>query len=331
MSNKTIAVSGASGHLGYHVVLKLIEQGYKVRAQFKTSRPDINHDLITWLQGDITDADDVKKLLEECDVIIHCAAIVTLSRTQRSEVLETNVLGTQNIVDHCAMSSANIRMIHISSTSVVNPKPINEISDETRPYLNVSDYAYSWSKSMAEQSVAEAVKNQKLDAIILRPSALFGPPDLKPSLFGDFAFKFMNNKFPVITSGGYNMIDVRDAAQTVVNSIEMGKTGEIYNVGGEYQTLHQLTQIISKFSGSNLPKIILSVSLTIWLSPIISAIFRARKMNSPFTKENMFFVKNGAKHLSSCKAQKELNHQCRATNETMKDLVEFFNNSNANQ
>ncbi|MFY0626688.1 MAG: NAD-dependent epimerase/dehydratase family protein [Reichenbachiella sp.] len=324
MTNQKIAVTGGSGHFGTHIILKLLEANYSVKAQYYTQKPNIESSNLEWIQGNITNVSDVEFLISECIAIIHCAAIVDLTKASNHEVNDTNVLGTQHIIDSCLKAERNIRVIHISSTSVASPFPIDQASNESRPYLNIEKFPYSRSKILAEKNVLKATKDLGLDALVLRPSALFGPPDWKPSIFGDFTKKFMNNEYPAITSGGYNMIDIRDAAQTVVNSITKGQKGEIYNIGGVYKPLSKITQLIAQYSESKLPKFILPVSMIVFFEPLISFIFRARNMKSPLSKEHLYFVKNGVENLDSSKAEKKLDHNCRSTEESIKDLVSWF-------
>ena len=90
-----------------------------------------------------------------------------------------------------------------------------------------------------------AVATDGLDAIILRPTALIGPPDEQPSRFGRTILDLYTGKLPMISSGGYDLQDIRDFSQTVINSLDKAGTGEIYVTGGEFYSLKELAQIVN--------------------------------------------------------------------------------------
>lgn len=118
MKISTIAVTGASGHLGRHIVHELLARGYYVRALYLNKKADISGN-IEWIQGDVTHPSCVKELMKGTQVVIHAAGLVSVEKFSRSEILETNVLGTQNVVDYCTLLDRNVKLIHISSTSAV--------------------------------------------------------------------------------------------------------------------------------------------------------------------------------------------------------------------
>ena len=324
MSKPIVAVTGASGHLGIHIVLKLVENGYPVRAMYHSQIPDVETTNVEWFKGDITNAESLEILLKNCQVVIHAAGLVQLQKSSRELVLETNVLGTQNILDHCLISNRKIRFIHISSTSAVSPFPRHEKMDENRAYIKSSELAYAWSKSMGEQMVLKSVEDHNMDAIILRPSAMIGAPDFRPSIVGSSILQFVRNQIPAITTGGYNYLDIRDAAQTIVNSIELGQKGEVYNLGGEFLTVSELSKVISEVSGCNDPKIVFPINLIILFRPILNYLYERRKIVSPFTRENLFFLKNGPRQLDCSKAEKNLKHKPRPIKESVEDLIRWF-------
>ena len=324
MSKIKVAVTGGSGHLGIHILMKLEERGYDIRAMYHSQIPKINTPNTKWIKGDITSAESVDELLLGCDIVIHAAGLVQLQQSSRELVLETNVLGTQNLIDHCVILGREIRFIHISSTSVANPFPRDKKMDEERAYIKSSNLAYAWSKSLAEQMVIKSAKEQNVDAVVLRPSAMIGPPDFRPSIVGGSILQFAKNQIPAITTGGYNYLDIRDAAESIVNSIDMGKKGEIYNLGGEFVTVKRLGQMIAEASNCNFPKIIFPINLVIVFRSLIQFLYERRGIPSPFNKENLFFLKNGPRILDCTKAEADLNHSSRPISQSVSDLVNWF-------
>ena len=143
--------------------------------------------------------------------------MISIGNKNHEEVYRVNVAGTDTIINAC-IQFPTIRLIHISSSNAVKESKGNEIFNEDRPYKKADDFIYPYSKASAEQLVLKAVTAHNLDAIIIRPTSIVGPSDNKPSLLGQTILDLHLNKLPVITTGGYDLVDVRDLSQTIINS-----------------------------------------------------------------------------------------------------------------
>ena len=124
---------------------------------------------------------------------------------------------------------------------------------------------------------------------------------------------------PAITSGGYNLVDVRDLSQTIINSIDKGKNGETYLVGGEYISVKEIAK------AANPTKIPIQISLDVLLilMPFINVYQKLFKLKQPVTKESIVTLKLAPKNMDISKAQKELNHTCRPIKESITDFIEW--------
>ncbi|MGB5243786.1 MAG: hypothetical protein WBN50_09225, partial [Lutimonas sp.] len=159
-----------------------------------------------------------------------------------------------------------------------------------------------------------------LDAIIIRPTAIVGPPDHRPSYFGQTIEDLAWNNMPITVRGGYNVVDVRDVTQTIINSIALGSTGEIYLVGGFYVSIKQIAEMLNPHK----KYFSLPVNLLIGLLPVLKLYQFFLPLKWPITKESLVKVKRAPKIMDSSKAIKDLNHQIRPTSETITDLIEWF-------
>ena len=318
LKSKTISITGGSGHLGSCLIQMLLQKDYLVNALYYQFKPTIHHPNLNWIKGDILSAESLSKLLFNSSLIIHCASVISLGNKNEKVVYDSNVTGTESIINSCLKH--NIKMIYISSSAAVIETKENEVFNEKRPYKTKDDFLYSWTKALSEKNVLAAIKKNNLNAFIIRPSAIVGPPDFKPSYFGNTILAIANNKIPAITDGGYNLVDVRDLSKTIINSIDKGETGEIYLVSGKYYSLKQ----IAKIANPDKKFISVSVNLLIRMSPLITIYSKLFPIHWPITKESLVTLKLAPKQMDCSKAINKLDHKIRPLSETIQDLLIWF-------
>lgn len=319
---ETIAITGVTGHLGFNLVKFLLQEGYQVRALIRSNQVPFIKDDLLWVHGDLTNVDNLKTLLHHSDTLIHCASLVSLDDLDKKNVYQTNVVGTKTLIDLCVKNK--IRMIHISSSSVGQTAGRNEKFDESNPYIDDQNFYYAWTKAKSEKMVLSSVKNENLDAFIVRPTAIIGPADPKPSPFGQTIFDIHLGKLSILTSGGYDLVDVRDLCKTIIKSLTMGEKGEVYLIGGEYISIKKLARLL-KPKGFQL---IIPVDFLLFLLPLIKIYDRIFGLKWPITRESLYTLKHAPKHVNSSKAKQELLHVNRPIKTTLDDLIEWFNQKN---
>ena len=120
-NGKKVMVTGSSGFIGKNLVNRLKSEGAQV---IEISRQS-NHDITNW---------DCIKSIRKIDVIFHLAALSFIPLTQKNpmETINTNLLGTLNILELCRLNKA--KMIFTSSYIYGEPKylPVNE-DDPSNP------------------------------------------------------------------------------------------------------------------------------------------------------------------------------------------------------
>lgn len=317
-----IAVTGGTGHLGRNLIDLLLQQGKSVKALKRTAKTPFEHPNLTWTTGDLNDQSALQALLENCTALVHSASAISLGELDQDYVYDVNVNGTSNLIKAC--SGKNIKFIYISSSTSVTDPLADEVFDEDRPYKTDARFHYAYTKAIAEQEVLKAVDKTDLNACIIRPTAIFGPTDDVPSRFGATILDIYHGKLPFITNGGYNMIDVRDLSQTIINSISMGQQGRVYLTGGQYISLEDLSKLINP---SKVP-MKLPVDFLISILPAINLYDKYFKLKWPISKESLYTLKFSPKKMDSSRAAKELLHQNRPIKNTIDDLIQWFKEKN---
>jgi nucleoside-diphosphate-sugar epimerase len=169
-----VLVTGGAGFLGKAVVCRLVDRGDQVRSLARNYYPDLEKMGVDQIQGDLSDPDTVARACEDRTIIYHIAAKGP-PWGRYAEYHQTNVVGTQNIIDSC-LAQGQSKLIYTSTPSVVQNGRDIEGADESMSYPKKFSTHYAKTKAMAEQLVVNASRNQ-LRSIILRPCKIWGPGD----------------------------------------------------------------------------------------------------------------------------------------------------------
>ena len=164
-----VAVTGASGFIGGHVVRRLAARGDRVFAFGRRAAPELA-DLpgVTYLAWALPDE---LQAPPRVDAVVHCAGTVS---DWGPEAIFTcvNVEGTRAVLR--AFVGAR-RFVHLSTASVYDPQTPKRHVGEEAPYPDHYLNGYALTKMLAEVAVCEA----RPDAVILRPHAVYGVGDNK--------------------------------------------------------------------------------------------------------------------------------------------------------
>jgi len=136
---RRVAVTGAAGFIGSHLVERLLEREADVTAFVRyNSRGEkgllaVEHDRLAIVRGDVRDLETITGLVADVDVIFHLAALVGIpySYIHVGEVVAVNVLGTLNILT--AAKEAGLERVIIASTSEVYGNAHFVAMDESHP------------------------------------------------------------------------------------------------------------------------------------------------------------------------------------------------------
>jgi NAD dependent epimerase/dehydratase len=180
---KQVLVTGAGGFIGSHLTEKLVESGAIVRAFVRyNSRGDpgllsfLAKDKLSEVEivaGDLRDLSAIIAVSNDIDIIFHLGALIAIpySYLHPAEVIESNVLGTMNIL--LAGRKNNISRIIHTSTSEVYGSALRVPIDETHPLQGQSPYSAS---KIAADKIAESfycAYNQPI--VTIRPFNTYGP------------------------------------------------------------------------------------------------------------------------------------------------------------
>ncbi len=169
-----VLVTGGGGFLGGAIVRRLIERGHTVRTLARGDYPALRTLGAETMQGDIANYAAVEAAVRGCEAVVHTAAKAG-AWGPYLEYYDTNVLGTQNVINACKCSGA-ARLVYTSTPSVAFAGVDQEGATESAPYPKKFLAAYPRTKATAEQLVL-AANGVHLTTVALRPHLIWGPGD----------------------------------------------------------------------------------------------------------------------------------------------------------
>ncbi|MEM8757570.1 MAG: NAD-dependent epimerase/dehydratase family protein, partial [Planctomycetota bacterium] len=171
-----VLVTGATGFTGGRLAEMLRERGEHVSALVRPSAKTAGLKAagVDLVEGDITDADDVRRAAEGCEVIYHIAALYRSAKHPDSVYHDVNVTGTEHVLAAAKDIGAE-RVVHCSTVGVhgdIKAMP----GDEAAPYAPGDIYQRTKleGEKLAQQAAADG-----LPVAIARPAGIYGPGDLR--------------------------------------------------------------------------------------------------------------------------------------------------------
>jgi uncharacterized protein YbjT (DUF2867 family) len=230
---KVVTVFGGSGFVGRHVVRALARRGYRVRVAVR--RPDLAIHLqplgdvgqITAVQANLRHRWSIVRAIEGADAVINLVGILFESGKQSFNAVQE--FGAKAVAEACR--DASLPLVHMSAIG----------ADEN------GEAQYARTKGRAEKAVLEILGD---DAIVMRPSIVFGPED---DFFNKFAGMARFSPVLPLIGGGttkFQPVYVGDVAEAFALAVD-GKLqgGRIYELGGpEVLTFKQCLEEVLKIT-----------------------------------------------------------------------------------
>lgn len=292
-----IFLTGGTGLVGAHILLKLTENGQKVKAlkRQKSSLAVVENifshykkrnllNSIEWIDGDLMDIFSLKEGMKDCNMVIHCAAIVSFNPKHFDQMMKQNVEGTANIVNVCL--SQNIQKLgYVSSIATLGSAEVNKTRTEEDYWREGKvNTQYAISKYLSEQEVWRGVE-EGLDSIIVNPSVILGPGDWTKGSSQMFEKVWSGLKFYSTGSTGY--VDVLDVAECLIKLLKSDIVNERFILNSEQMKYRNIFDEIAE----NLNKPKPHIKVTPFLKEVA---WRVEWLKSIFTNKSPLVTKETA-------------------------------------
>lgn len=252
-------ITGGAGFIGTNFILYMMKKypDYKIvnydkltyAGNLKNLKDVENSPNYTFIKGDITNEEQVKKSMQGCDWVVHFAAETHVDRSIMDPdiFVKTNVLGT-NILLRAAKELNIKRFHHISTDEVFGSLRKGKFNEQT---LYDPRSPYSASKAAADYLVRSYFHTFKLPITISNCSNNYGPYQFPEKFIPLFATNLIENKKVPLYGKGVNIRDwvhVDDHSRAVDLVLHKGKIGETYCIGGDSEKTNlEITKFILKY------------------------------------------------------------------------------------
>lgn len=264
MAAKRALVTGSGGFIGSHLVEKLVEEGYEVRAFLRyNSRSDRGflsqlpeevqqHIEIFW--GDLRDAEAVRRAVSGIHSVFHLGALIAIpySYVNPADYVQTNMLGTAHVLDAARDSDALDRVVVTSTSEVYGTAQYVPI-DENHPKQGQSPY--SASKIGADHLAESYHRSFDLPVAIMRPFNTYGPRQSMRAIIPTIIVQMLQRD--VVELGSLtprrDLNYVKDTAKGFVEMMEAESIpyGDPINIGsGKDISIGELAEMIRELIGS---------------------------------------------------------------------------------
>ena len=251
-----VTVFGGSGFVGRHVVRALVKRGYRIRVAVR--RPDLAGFLlpsgyvgqISLVQANLRYRQSVDRAVDGASFVVNCVGI--LFESGRNSFDSVQDFGARAVAE--AAREAGAKLVHVSA-----------IGADAQ-----SQSSYARSKGRAEAAIFSTVP----DAVILRPSIIFGPDD---SFFNKFAgMAKMYPALPLVGGGKtkFQPVYVEDVAQAAALGVDgVIPGGKIYELGGsEVLTFRECMELTLRTVSRKRPLVSLPFAIASMLGKVASLI-----------------------------------------------------------
>lgn len=316
---KRLWVGGATGFLGAHLVRELKAQGHEL---VLASRSGGEVEGLPVQSLDVLDSAAVAESARGCEGAFLATGKVSRDRDAGEELHRAHVLGTRAAL--AGLRAAGVPRVVVASTSGTVAVSANsaQIADEGGqvPLSLVAMWPYYRTKLYAEREALE-VNCPEFQVVLVNPSLLLGPGDLRESSTGDIRL-FLQRSIPAIPGGGIAFVDVRDAARGMWLAFERGRAGERYILNAKNMTVAAFFQRLSRIAGVKAPALHMPRSrpLAIGVNRLFSKALRAIGGEPPVDEVSVEMAQYFW-YCSSSKAERELGFSARDPGETLRETV----------
>ena len=261
----TVLVTGGAGFIGCNIVRELIRRGNTLRVIdnfFSGKRENLAEvmDQIELVEGDITNADDLKRACEGVEYISHQGAIPSVPRSVADPGASTWANVNGSLALFMAAREAGVkRIVCASSSSVYGKNPELPKHEDMLP-MPVSPYAAS---KLAMEAYALACSDvYGMTIVCLRYFNVFGPRQDPQSQYAAVIPKFItamaHGESPVIFGDGeqsrdFSYVDNVISANLLAMVAEKPVAGEAMNIAcGEQATLNDLVRMLNEIMGTRI-------------------------------------------------------------------------------
>ncbi|MDO1512526.1 NAD-dependent epimerase/dehydratase family protein [Maribacter confluentis] len=259
-----VLVTGGTGLVGSHLLLKLAMQNVPVRAIYRsvekleqvkktfsyyTTNVTALYNKIDWVQGDILDIPSLDDAFQNVTHVYHCAALISFSPSDFNILDRVNREGTANIVNMCIAKNVQ-KLCYVSTIGTIGRTSTSLAADEETEFNRQFANPYAITKHLAEMEVWRGAQEQ-IQVVIINPGVILGPGYWENGS-GSF-FKTAHKNYSYYPPGGSGFVAVVDVTAIMVRLMNTDIHGERYIVVTSNNTYKEVLEMISRAMNKKAP------------------------------------------------------------------------------
>ena len=316
-----VFVTGANGLLGVNTILELLHRGYQVKGlvRDKNKFNFFKHQNLELIEGNLENEKALNDALQDCNFVIHSAALTQQNLTSYNTYQKVNVEGTKRIIN-AAINNKVKRIIYVSTANTIGYGSLENQGMEGNPMkAPFTESFYALSKMEGQKLVMS--KQHQIEVVSVNPTFMIGPYDSKPSS-GRIIQMSYGKKIQLYPPGGKNFVHVADVAKGVVNALENAKNGETYLLAGTNLSYRDFFRQLNSISNQKPLMVKLPASLMLFIGSF-GNLLRKLGFNTDLSITNMkaLCIKN---YYSNQKSVSELNLKYQPVENAIRDAVSWF-------
>ena len=260
-----ILVTGATGLVGSHLLLKLIEQDRVLVALYRSeSKKNSTLDFlkertksakvaeIIWRKGDVCNQPSLAVAFEGITHLYHCAAFISFAHYKQETLMEVNQQGTTNLVN-LAIKHQLKKIAYISSIAALGSDTTSDSIDESTPWNADQDHTpYAYSKFGAELEVWRATQ-EGVPAVIVNPGVILGTGVEGNPL--ELLCNQIDNRLLFYPKGATGYVTVEDVVQVLTDLMDSEIKNERFILVAENWSYEQMLHRIALIRKKRPPRI----------------------------------------------------------------------------
>ena len=329
-----ILITGATGLVGGNLIWHLLQQNESVEAirrpsgnlnalntifSFYTSTPEFYLSRINWRIADVLDEKSIDAAMQGISTVYHCAAVVSLGNDSH-KLVETNVLGTRNVVQSALRNNIQ-KFCFVSSIAACGKTFNGSLIDENScwtdsPTLSV----YSRSKYDSELEVWKGME-EGLNAVIVNPGVILGVSGTDSG--SSQLFHQVQKGLLFYVNGGSGYVDVQDVVKVMMLLTQSEISGQRFIVVGENCSNKDILNWMSDGFGTHRPFICIGEKLFLLiacLSEFIGKVFHFHPLIDQGTARSA----TSGSFYSSRKIIQAFNFQFTPIEKSIKSICQFM-------
>ena len=330
-----ILVTGGTGLVGSHLLYQICQSETKVRAikraysktnfvrqvfSYYTEKADLLFEKIEWVNADLLNIPELDLAFQGITKVYHCAAWISFNPKHKSNMMQTNIEGTTNIVNLCLAHRIH-KLCHVSSVASLGRPRYCASTDENTPWVSSPENSYyGLSKYHSEMEVWRGIE-EGLNAVIVCPAIILGPGKWEKG--SSMLFKQVWKGLPFYTSGTNGFVDVRDVVNVMIQLMKGKIKSERFILCSESIPFKKTFDYIAEALGKKKPQIKVGPFLSAFgwrIAKIISII----SGKSPLITKETILAGNSISIYENKKIKTTLNYQFKSVEQSCKDFSTLF-------